>query len=323
MEELVVVTGGSGFIGLNLVARLIELDYQVINIDIKPPKNIKFLNNYHFLDINDQTALSKFIGECKPKYLIHLAARTDLLGNNREDYAVNIGGVENVCIAAAQSTSLERVLFASSMLVCSAGHFPSRGDEYSATTAYGQSKVDGENIVRQYEDHLPSNIIFRPTSIWGPWFNAPYKTFFDIVLSRRYFNIGARSCTKTYGYVGNAVNQIISLLVAEEEFDNMSLLYIGDRTPVNVDEWAGLISSLAGLPKPYSVPFPLFVLGGFFGDLLSLLHINFPLTSFRVKNMTTDNILSDLTVGSKYSTDEIGLEEGIKVTLQWIENNQN
>ena len=318
MKNLVLVTGGSGFIGTNLIERLVELDYDVVNIDIKPPKNTKYLKNHYFLDITDQITLCKFICDIKPQYLIHLAARTDLLGETREDYNVNIGGVENICIAASQCPSLKRILFASSMLVCRAGHIPRDGYDYSATTAYGQSKVDGENIVRQYDKKLPSNMIFRPTSIWGPWFDVPYKTFFDVVLSRRYFMIGAKSCTKTYGYIGNAVNQIISLLISEDDFDNKNLNYIGDRIPVNVDDWAVLISSVAGLPKPYSVPFPLIVLGGFFGDLLTLLGATFPLTSFRVKNMTTDNILSEFTVTNSFQPDEIDIKEGVKKTLKWL-----
>ena len=313
------VTGGSGFIGTNLIERLVNLEYHVVNLDIKPPKNIKFNKNYRYLDINDQATLCSYICRLKPHYLIHLAARTDLLGETKEDYKVNIDGVENVCVASSKCSSLERVLFASSMLVCRVGHIPRDGYDYSPTTAYGQSKVDGENIVRQYEKKLPSNIIFRPTSIWGPWFDAPYKTFFDVVLSRRYFMIGAKSCTKTYGYVGNAVNQIITLLKSEDSFDNKSLIYIGDRIPINVDDWAVLISSLASLPKPYSVPFSLIVLGGVLGDFLSLLGVNFPLTSFRVKNMTTDNILSEFTVTSNDSIKYIGIEEGIKNTLNWLE----
>ena len=39
MGKLVLVTGGSGFIGSNLQERLVELGYRVVNIDIKKPKN--------------------------------------------------------------------------------------------------------------------------------------------------------------------------------------------------------------------------------------------------------------------------------------------
>jgi len=322
MTQKVLVTGGSGFIGTNLGERLIALGYEFINVDIRPPKSSNYLKNYHFVDVTDFAAVSKFIADCEPQFLIHLAARTDLLGDVSEDYLVNTDGVENICTAISQCPSIKRALFASSMLVCRAGHIPEKVDEFSANTAYGLSKVEGEKIVRKFEEMMPSAVIFRPTSIWGPWFDAPYKTFFEIVLSRRYFRIGSSSSTKTYGYVENAVNQILSLMVSQDQLSSQTLNYIGDAEPVNIDEWADLISSAAGLSRPLLVPKILIVLGGVAGDLLARFGVNFPLTSFRVKNMTTDNILSKYIVKNRFESEKISFIEGIKRTLNWLKEHR-
>ena len=322
MGKLVVVTGGSGFIGSNLQERLVELGYRVINIDIKKPRNNDLLKYFRFLDLNNQNALCRFLTDLNPNYVVHLGARTDLLGISIEDYEVNTRGVENLCVAVSEVPSIERVLFASSMLVCRAGHIPVTSDDFSADTVYGQSKIKGEQIVMRYQATLPSNLIFRPTSIWGPQFNAPYRDFFDLVLRRRYVKIGPKASRKTYGYVENAVNQIISLMVSKEELHNNTIPYIGDNPAINADDWSEIISSIADIPIPITVPYSLIALGGLFGDCLSYIHISFPLTSFRIKNMTTNNDLSDLTACRKNQFNEVSLEEGVRRTIGWLRENR-
>lgn len=322
MKEKVLVTGGSGFIGTNLGMRLISLGYDFINVDIKPPRHTRYRDNHISLDINDKDGFCEIINQIRPQYVIHLAARTDLDSDSIEDYKVNIDGVRNICIAVSKCSSVKRVLFASSMLVCKSGYIPENEFDYSATTAYGQSKIEGEHIVRSYQEKIPPSIIFRPTSLWGPWFGEPYSLFFDMVLNGTYFKIGPSSSTKTYGYIENAVNQIISLFFLDLKKDNGRLKYIGDFEPINIDEWADLICFVAGLPKPFNMPKLLLVSGGIVGDLLAFLGFKFPLTSFRIKNMTTDNILSRYLVENKFISEEIKTIEGIQKTLKWMRSDK-
>ena len=107
-------------------------------------------------------------------------------------------------------------------------------------------------------------------------------------------------------------------MISQDLPNNQALNYIGDVEPINIDEWADLISATAGLSRPLLVPKILIILGGVAGDLLSCFGINFPLTSFRVKNMTTDNILSKYIVQNSFESDTISLAESIKRTLDWL-----
>lgn len=323
INKLVIVTGGSGFIGINLSLRLLDLGYKVINLDIKKPKN-KILNKYFiFCDITNLNDLKNIIENYKPDYLVNLAARTDLKGKHIKEYAVNTVGTENICISSINSQSIKKVLFASTMLVCKVGHIPLNNQEYSADTIYGKSKVKGELVVKKYSDKLPAHFIFRPTSIWGPWFQKPYRDFFDLLLAGRYFKIGKFSCTKTFGYIENSVNQIISLMEYEKEIEINTPIYIGDCVPINIDKWADQIANIAGIRKPISIPFFFIMLGGFFGDILNLFKINFPLNSFRVKNMTTNNIIPSVLMKELTKYPKISVEDGIKSTLRWINNSGN
>ena len=97
---------------------------------------------------------------------------------------------------------LKKIIITSSMLVCKGGYQPLNQVDYKPNTIYGESKVITEKIVW---DNLPNCdwAIIRPTSIWGPWFSVPYRNFFEMIISKKYFHIGDEACTKTYGYVGN------------------------------------------------------------------------------------------------------------------------
>lgn len=320
MNKRVLITGSSGFIGTNLIERLLGLEYDVKGVDIRKPRNVVHNNIYENVDLKDGEALIEVLLTFRPDYVIHLAARTDLDGKEPEDYLDNTLAVKNLCNAVIECEFIKKVIFTSSMLVCRSGYIPKRNDDYCPNTEYGVSKVEGELIVKGLSKQLPDFLIIRPTSIWGPWFAAPYKNFFDLVLSKRYVRIGGKACTKTYGYVGNSVNQIITLL--ESKTSKNSIYYIGDQPPLNVDIWAVQISKKAGLPRPIRVPFFLLKSAAIFGDVASYLGIQFPLTSFRLGNMTTDNIFNDIPVCKINKYKVVSLDEAIMKTINWVKLNK-
>ena len=85
MKNLIVVTGGLGFIGSNLIELLIKKKFNVLNIDNKSYssniyntksyyKNLKYF--FEECDLNNQTKLSKIIFKYKPICIFNLAAET-------------------------------------------------------------------------------------------------------------------------------------------------------------------------------------------------------------------------------------------------------
>lgn len=245
-----------------------------------------------------------------------MAARTDLLGKRIEDYLANTVGVGNLMKIVKEIPHLKKVLITSSMLVCHAGYYPKNQFDYAPTTLYGQSKVETEKIVWANRPHCDWAII-RPTSIWGPWFGIPYKNFFDMIIANQYFHIGNKGCTKTYGYVGNAVYQIEQILFNETLDENRKVFYIGDSPATNIEEWGNEIAEELG-HKILKVPYGLMKVVALLGDVFKFAGLKFPLSSFRLKNMTTDNIIDLINTYNIAPNPPYTRIEGVRNTLNWI-----
>ncbi len=312
----VLVTGGSGFIGTNLIEDLMNKGIAVCNVDIVIPKVKNHKKVWRNVDIRNYEELQNVFIEFQPDYVIHLAARTDLEGKTIEDYDSNTLGTFNILKCCEGINRIKKMILTSSMLVCRTGYQPKNQFDYQPSTLYGESKVITEKVTWENEPKCDWAII-RPTSIWGPWFDVPYRNFFDMVIKKSYFHIGNKSCTKTYGYVGNAVYQIEELLWNSTEDKDNKIFYIGDYEPTNIEEWANEIAEQLNY-KIVKVPFGIIKCAAWVGDLLKVLGIKFPMTSFRLKNMTTDNIVELENTRRIVGMLPYQRKEGIRFTLEWM-----
>lgn len=313
----ILITGGSGFIGTNLVNTLRgNKDIELLNIDIAKPKIVEHAGIWRQTDLRDKASLTEVVKNFSPDYVIHLAARTDLNGKTLQDYDANMSGVSNLLDALDTSASVKRAVFASSMYVCEPGYMPLNFEDYKPHTLYGESKVETERRIKERNPEYTWSII-RPTSIWGPWFGEPYDKFFHIVLNHMYFHMGKRACRKTYGYVDNAVYQIMSILRADADAVNRQVYYLGDYEAYPITDWANEIAAMEGIHIPH-VPYWCFKIAGWAGDALKALGVTFPMTSFRLHNMTTDNIHNLEPIRAIAPHLPVSRAEGTKMTLEWI-----
>lgn len=313
----ILITGGSGFIGTNLIESLVFDGHEVLNFDIAEPKKKELIETWKKIDINSFDLFKVNSAIFNPDYIIHLAARTDLDGASLDDYKTNVLGVENLLKISNELKDLKKVIITSSMLVCHGGYYPKDQFDFSPTTVYGESKVTTEKLVWKNKP-LCDWAIIRPTSIWGPWFGIPYKSFFDMILSKKYFHIGNKGCTKTYGYVGNSVYQIKKILFTETKLDTQKVFFIGDDPATNIEEWANEIATEIG-DKIVKMPYLLMKTLAVFGDFLKFFGIfKFPMNSFRLHNMTTNNVIDLTNTYQLAPTLPFTRKQGIINTLKWI-----
>jgi nucleoside-diphosphate-sugar epimerase len=316
----ILITGGSGFIGTNLVERYREGAEALLNLDAAPPARAEHRELWRRADLLDRGDLTAAVAEFGPTHVLHLAARTGLDGSGPADYLVNTEGTRNLIAALEASGTTRRVIFASSRLVCEIGYQPRDEFDVRPTTAYGHSKVEMEQIIRDSDRGLEW-IIVRPTSIWGPWFGIPYLGFFRAVSRGLYLHPRGRRILKSFGFVGNTVEQVESLLLAPAGAVAGRSLYLGDYPPLEVGDWARTITRLSGGKRVREIPLPLLRAGAWAGDAAGRLGVrNPPLTSFRLDNLTTEMVhdlspLEEIAGPLPHS-----LEDGVAQTLSWMKD---
>jgi nucleoside-diphosphate-sugar epimerase len=314
----VLVTGGSGFIGTNLVESLLRDGIEVLNFDCKRPLNAAHDDVHRSGNILDSAALQALVNDFKPEAIVHLAARTDLKGKTLADYEDNTTGVGNIIEAARRQSRVERVIFASSRYVHESERQPSRDDEYSPFTMYGASKVEGEKIVRASGLDC-AWVLVRPTSIWGPWFDIPYKGFFAAVRKGVYVHPRGEKIYKSYGYVGNAVHQLRKFLTATREGVNGRTFYLADYEPIEIRKMADEIRTAFDARPVHDVDLPLLKMAALAGDVCKKAGwYNPPLSSFRLNNLRTQMVY-DISATAEISGDlPFDMPDGVRHTVEWM-----
>lgn len=316
----ILVTGGSGFIGTNII-EFYKDSFQVLNIDCNPPRNKAHLPLWKKIDILDEQALNLIFEEFQPDYLFHMAARTDLDGKTLKDYEANIQGVKNVIEAINYATNLQKVIFASSRLVCEIGYTPKDEFDYKPSTVYGESKIVGEKIVRESKELATSWVIVRPTSLWGPWFDVPYKSFFDSINKKVYVHPKGVKIYKKFGYVQNCIH-IMDKLMYDKKLNGQTV-YLSDFKTLEVKQWADIISQKFHGKNVKSVPIQILKLLAKAGDILKVIgYSSPPITSFRLNNILTTMDYDTSKVEEVVGVLPYNLEEATKITYNWYKENK-
>lgn len=318
-DARLLVTGGSGFMGTNVVEFYRSHGVPLLNVDHSQPRNNAHRSLWTPCDVLDRPNLETIVRSFAPSHVLHLAARTDLRSRKLDDYEGNIAGTANVIHAVNSIPSVSRIVFASSRMVCRIGYVPQGQDDYCPSTAYGASKVECERLIRRSSINAPWTIV-RPTSIWGPWFDVPYKDFFSSVARGRYVHPRGHAVQKSFGFVGNSVYQLDRLLVAPAEAVDRQTMYLADYVPLDVRRWAGQIQAAFSAPEVREAPYAALRVAATVGDVFEKLGWrNAPLTRFRLDNLVTNMIYDLAPLQTVAPNLPFSLEAGVAETVAWLQ----
>ncbi len=312
----VLVTGGSGFLGTNLVDRLIAEGYQVTNLDQAPPNKSEHRGYWKPVGIMDASSLAAAIATAQPAIVIHLAARADIRGKRLEDYAENTTGVANVLAAIKNLPTVQRFVATSAQFVVAPGPLPAHDLDFRPHTVYGESKVVGEKLVRDAELACTWTII-RPTPAWGPWHPRYPREFWRVLKRGLYVHPGRSPVIRSYGYVENIADQIVKIVTVPPAVVDRHVFYLGDA-PLNVLDWVNAFSRALTGHEVRIAPRVLFRGAALAGDLVNLFRVPIPINSARFRSMTEDYLAPTAPTFEALGYPKINLVEGVDRTVQWL-----
>ncbi len=161
------ITGGAGFLGINLTRYLLERGHRVVSLDIAdfdyPEKNrITEIKG----DIRDQQTVNNAMKGID--FVVHTAAALPLY-SRADIYSTDLDGTRNV-LQAAFSHQIKRVIHISSTAVYGVpDHHPLvETDRLHGVGDYGICKVGAEEICLEFRNKGLCLPIFRPKSFIGP-----------------------------------------------------------------------------------------------------------------------------------------------------------
>lgn len=312
------ITGGSGFIGTNLVQSALDKGVEVLNLDWNPPLKAAHAPWWREWDIMDMEATERHLAEFRPTHIVHMAARTDTdVQDDLDAYRQNHEGTAILLEAVKAAQGIERLIVTSTQFVCEAGYQPKNDHDYKPFTLYGETKRRCELATRAAGLPCVWSII-RPTTIWGPWSLRYRDVLFKVMRKGLYFHPGRTKVVRSYGYVGNVVWQIERILAAAPETVNGKVFYVGDP-PMDLRIWVEAISKgLVNKPVRY-IPTVLVRGLALAGDVLKAVRIPFPITSGRFRSMTSDYITPMDATNAALGMPPWTLEQGVSAMVEWYD----
>ncbi len=177
----VLVTGGSGFLGINLIRFLRAQGVDEIRVldiaDFEYPELNEPWLKFTKGDVRDVAAVEKCIEGCD--IVVNAAAALPLYGEE-DIYTTEVDGCRNV-LNAARKFGLDRMIQISSTAVYGVPkrHPIYETDELIGVGPYGHAKIEAENVCREaIKDGYPVCII-RPKSFIGPERLGVFALFYD------------------------------------------------------------------------------------------------------------------------------------------------
>ncbi|HZL06310.1 MAG TPA: NAD-dependent epimerase/dehydratase family protein [Coriobacteriia bacterium] len=224
----IMVTGGAGFIGSNLVWTLVGAGHDVLVIDDMSTGRVENLHpasSFRTLDIL-APELAGVLAEFAPDVVVHLAAQTSVpasVADPEHDWTVNVEGTRAVARAAV-AANVKRVLSASSAAVYGEPAvipLPETAEK-SPINPYGRSKLAAESVLAEELRGTATDFAsFRFANVYGPrqdWQGEGGVV--AIFTAKMHANeaatvYGSGLQTRDFIYVGDIVGGILDAIDAE------------------------------------------------------------------------------------------------------------
>jgi nucleoside-diphosphate-sugar epimerase len=272
INNWILVTGGTGFIGFALTKRLISLGYKVRVVS----RQDEYSSDFQYL--LDNTSRSQFAvykaDICNAQqleglfsdvdYVFHAAALVNSVMPYAEFHRSNVLGTQNIC-QLCRKNSVKKLIYISTSDVFG---LPDKNEIFTETShykywsePYADTKIEATKLVKQIsEDEIQTTIIY-PGWVYGPGDNAfipsilhQLKSGILPIWDRGKFNI-------SFVYIDDLIDVLI-LTLTNESTKNEDFLILDENSKTNLKELSLLLAQLFNLnfksfPIPYSFAYAL------------------------------------------------------------------
>lgn len=219
-HRTILITGGAGFLGINLCRYLLARGYAVRSLDIAPfdyPERglVQIMQG----DVRDPNTVARAMTGVD--MVVHAAAALPL-SSRREIFSIDVDGTK-VLLEQALRQQTSRFIFISSTAVYGIPeHHPiHESDSLHGVGPYGEAKVAGEALCRGYRGRGLCVPILRPKSFVGPERLGIFELLCDWAFDGKHFPV-----------LGNGNNRY-QLLDVEDLCQAIELCMTCDQSTVN------------------------------------------------------------------------------------------
>jgi GlcNAc-P-P-Und epimerase len=307
----ILVTGGSGFIGTNLVSALVREGHRVVIYD-------KQRSEVHpdlcvIADVRDREKLRDSMRGIEVVY--HLAAE------HRDDvrpvslyYEVNVGGAQNVVYGMIKN-DVKKLIFTSTVALYGLnGGEPNEDRPAKPFNDYGWSKYKSEMVFSQWadSDNGRALIIVRPAVIFGEKNRGNVYNLVSQIASGKFMMIGDGKNKKSMGYVLNLVRYLSSSLGASA---GKHIYNYADKPDLSMIELVTIVKEALGIESNshFRLPYPIGLLGGYAFDMLArVTGRTFPISAIRIRKFCANTQIASEKLGELGFASPYSLRDGLK-----------
>jgi nucleoside-diphosphate-sugar epimerase len=182
----ILITGGTGFLGVHLARFFLKKKYKVILLDIAPltADDIKGKVTVIDADIRNYKDLEKAMQDVD--FVVHAAAALPIHHERKYIFDVNVNGTRQV-LKASLKNKVKRLVYISSTAMYGVPRtLPEKEtDAIYPIGHYGESKAAGEKLCKEFEKKGLSINILRPKTFLGPERLGVFTIWFEAIFNNK------------------------------------------------------------------------------------------------------------------------------------------
>lgn len=322
----VLVTGGTGFVGSNLVSHLLKKGFHVNALvrSISNSDHLKKTGAEIFIgDITDKESIRKAMDGVETVF--HIAALFRQAGFKDSVYRdVNVIGTKNM-LEVSLEKGVRRFIHCSTVGVLSHISNPPADETYPYNPGdiYQETKAEGEKLALEFfrDKGLPGAVV-RPAMIYGPGDTRLLKLF-KMIAHRKFVMLGDGKTLAHFIYIDDLIKGFE--LCAENSNAIGQVYIIAGEGPLTLNDVVITIAESLNVkpPKLHLPVSPFLILGSVCESICKPLGIEPPIYRRRVDFFTKDRSFNTSKAKKELGFHpEVDMATGIKRTSEWYRMNK-